>query len=112
MNLSPFSDAPFDDADAFADFQLVHGLAHERIAEVMYENSLFYITYPLMDNPQQDTDWLLNHQSEHESIFSRLNMTGLPDLATVDLSKEDEYFDWQNLHREIHERINKTLGIA
>lgn len=112
MNLSPFSDLPFDDEDAFADFQLAHGLAHDRIAAAMYALSKVYNTYPLMEEPSKDKDWLLTHQSEHESIFTLLGMTGLPDLTTVDLSKQDEFDDWMLLHRQIHERINATLGIT
>ena len=112
MNLSPFSDLPFGDDDAWDDFSLAHSLAHDKIAQVMYSNSNYYETYPLEETPQHDRNWLLNHQSEHQSIFSLLNLTGLPDLSTVDFAKQDEFEDWVFLHSQIHTTINAQLGIV
>lgn len=112
MNLGPWVDTPFDDADAFGDFQLVHGLAHDQFASVMYQQGKVYTTYPLMDAPSENKDWLLTHQQEHESIYAQLGLTGLPDLATVDLRKDDEYETWMQLHTQIHAQINATLGIT
>lgn len=112
MNISPFTDTPFGDEDAFSDFQLVHGLSHDKIAAVMYAQDLTYTTYPLMDSPDYDRDWLLTHQEEHQSIFNRLGLSGLPDLATVDLKKEGEYSDWMFLHQQVHQAINAALGIT
>lgn len=112
MNLSVWTDTPFDDEDAFADFALVHGLAHDKFAEVMYPLGFVYTTYPLYDTPNYDRDWLMTHQQEHESIFAQLGLTGLPDLATVDLKKNDEYDDWMEQHQLIHEQINSFLGIT
>lgn len=112
MNIAPWVDTPFDDADAFGDFQMVHGLAHDDIASVMYQLNNVYTTYPLMDATTENKDWLLTHQQEHASIYALLGLTGLPDLATVDLRKDDEYTDWLNLHNQIHTVINATLGIT
>ena len=112
MNLSPFSDMEFDDERAFEDFQLSHGLAHQKIAQVMFGNSNFYTTYPLFETPGQDRNWLLVHQAEHQSIFNLLGMTGLPDLATVDLKDEDQFDDWMQQHDDVHRRINAALGIV
>lgn len=103
---------PFGDEGAFADFQMVHGLSHDRIAAVMYGNSDFYETYPLYNAPNEDPDWLLVHQQEHESIYRLLDLNGLPDLATVDFQNEDEFSDWLLLHQIVHERINAQLGIV
>lgn len=102
---------PPDDDDAFADFSLIHALSHDRIAKAMYANANYYTTYPLYETPDHDHDWLLNHQAEHQSIFTLLGMTGLPDLATVDLTKPEEREDWLLLHMQIHQRINAALNI-
>lgn len=112
MNISPWTDIPFDDDDAFRDFQLVHGLSHDRIAAVMYGTSKFYQTYPLYDTPREDSGWKLDHQTEHQSIFTLLALTGLPDLATVDFDKQDEFENWMLLHQQVHQRINAALGIV
>lgn len=112
MNISPWSDTPFDDPDAFADFLMVHGLSHDRIAQVMYANSDNYTVYPLYDSPHDNHDWALTHYSEHQSIFELLDLTGLPDLASVNFDDEEEFETWMQLHQQVHERINTELGIV
>ena len=112
MNLSPFQDTPFGDEDAFEAFQLAHGLAHAKIAQTMFNTSKFYNVYPLFDTPDYDRDWKLFHYTEHQSIFNLLDMSDLPDLATVDFNKQDEYEDWMLQHTLVHARINIALGIA
>lgn len=111
MNIAIFTDAPFDDQDAFRDFQLSHGIAHDQIAKTMFAQGLQYGTYPLYETPREDKSWLLDHQTEHESIYYLLGLTGMPDLATVSFDKQDEYEDWMLLHQQVHSLINDTLGI-
>src|ERR1700741_1687447 len=112
MNLSPLSDVPFGDRDAFYDFMLAHGIAHKKIALVMFANDDQYDTYPLFDTPFEDTDWRLTHQSEHQSIYTLLGLQGLPDLARVDFDDQEQYEDWFLQHRLVHEIINAALGIT
>lgn len=111
-SIAPWTDTPFDDVDAFADFALNHGLSHDKIASVMYGNGNTFITYPLYDTTTYEHDWLLDHQAEHESIYAQLGLTGLPDLATVDMKKQDEYQTWLLQHQQVHQLINATLGIT
>lgn len=112
MNLSPWTDIPFKDDDAFLDFQMAHALAHIKIAQVMYGLGSTYSVYPLMETPKSDADWKLNHQSEHESIYFDLGLTGVPDLSTVDFNDEGEFNDWMLLHQQVHQFINSTLNIT
>ena len=112
MNLAPFTATPFDDPSAFQDFTLALGLSHERIAQVMFQNSFFYKTYPLMDWPDATQDTLQNLQQELGSIYSLLNLNGLPDFSSVDLKKEDEFEDFMLQLQQVESRINMTLGIT
>lgn len=112
MNLAPWTDIPWGDEDALLDFYMVHGMTHNNIANVMYAQDLFYVTYPLMDAKRYDKDWLLIHQAEHESIYSQIGLQGMPDLASVDFGKEDEFYDWHLLHKQVHANINAVLGIV
>jgi len=112
MNLSPFQDTEFGDSEAFEAFQLAHGIAHEKIAQVMLNSVLIYNVYPLFDTPDYDRDWKLFHYTEHQSIFNLLHLTNLPDLATVDFNKQDEFEDWMSQHTFVHARINAALGIV
>jgi hypothetical protein len=110
MNLSPFVDTPFDDPDAWDAFELAHGAAHEKVFSVLSSLGKSLNHYPLFDL-QENTDWKLIHQSEHESIFRLLGLTGLPDLTSIDLDKQEEFEDWMAYHAQVHARINAFLGI-
>lgn len=111
MNVAPWTDTPFDDEDAFADFTFVLNLNHRKIAQVMFENLLVYDTYPLADGKLGDKDWLQNLQQELQSIFAKLELTGLPDFSSVDLRKEDEFEDFMLQLEQVESNINHTLGI-
>lgn len=111
MNITPFIDTPFDDDDAWEAFTLSHGMAHEKYYEVMFAAGYQFPHYPVFDL-SENADWKLIHQQEHDGIFRSLGLTGLPDLATVDLSKQDEFEDWLAYHGQVHARINAALGIT
>ena len=111
MNLNPFIDTPFEDPDAWEAFELAHGLAHERIYEAMLQAGKMLEHYPLFDLDRQ-SDWKLIHYSEHQSLYRALNIQGLPDLATVNLDKKDEWEDWMLFHAQVHSVLNVKLGIT
>ena len=111
MNLSPFNDTAFDDDDAWEAFELAHGMAHEKIYDVLTKSGLVFNHYPLFDTARGQKDWMLLHQQEHQSIYTKLQLTGLPDLQTVDLDKQDEFEDWMLSHTRVHAIVNQTAGI-
>lgn len=111
MNLAPFQDIPADDEEAFEDFKFNLQLNHDRIAQKMYAASLFYKTYPLIDGVKSNKDWQQNLQQELGSIFSLLNLTGLPDISGTDLDKEDEFTDFMQQLIFVEARVNVQLGI-
>jgi hypothetical protein len=112
MNLSPFSDLPFCDEESWDDYQLAHGMAHQKIYDVLYSQSKFFLYHPLFDTPLHDRNWLLDHQQEHQSHFLLLGLTGMPDLITVNFENENEFLDWHLLHAQVHTLINSKLGIV
>lgn len=111
-SVSVWQDTPFDDKEAFDDFILVHAIVHDKIAAVMYGQDLQYTTYPLLDTPDYNRDWMLTHQQEHQSIYNLLGLSGLPDFATTDLSEEGPYQDFMLLHTQVHQQIGLALGIT
>lgn len=111
MNLQPYQDTPFDDDDAFMDFQMALQLNHDTIAQRMFANGDFYKTYPLIDEPWNVKDWQLTLQQELNSIYALLEMTGLPDLASADLEREQDFSDFMQLLVNAEARVNAALGI-
>lgn len=112
MNISPFSDIIFGDDEGWEAFELAHGMSHQKIYDVLYSQSKFFLYHPLFDTPLSDHNWLLDHQQEHQSHYVLFGLTGLPDLITVDFSRENEFLDWLLLHAQVHTRINTAAGIT
>lgn len=111
MNLAPFQDIPFDDQEAMDDFRMALQANHDRIAQKMYANSKFYKTYPLIDTVEHSKDWQQNLQQELGSIYTLLNLNGLPDFASTDLSREDDFQDWVQQLIFVETTINANLQI-
>ena len=110
MTLSPFVDTAFDDEDAFDTFALANGMALQKIYDVMVRNGKPFTYYDLMD-AKQDPNWLLLLDQEVRSIYDKLGLTGLPDLASVDLRKQDEFEDFMLTYTQSIQIINANLGI-
>lgn len=111
MNLQPFQDIEYDDNEALDDFKMSLQLNHDKIAQVMFENGNIYKTFPLIDSTQHNKDWQQNLQQELGSIFTLLDLNGLPDLASADLTREDDFSDFMDLLIQTEGTINMTLGI-
>ena len=111
MNIAPFQDMLADDVNAFREFALAHGMAHEQIYNTLLQSGVVIQHNPLFDATQWDTDWLLAHSAEHDVIYSAIGLTGLPDLVTVNLKNQDELETWMILHNQVHANINLILNL-
>jgi hypothetical protein len=112
MNLSPFQDIQYDDTEALDDFKCSLQINHDKIAQIMFKGGLAYKTFPLIDSGEHQKDWQQNLQQELGSIFKLLNLTGLPDLASADLNREDDFSDFMDGLIQVEITVNKTLGIT
>ena len=63
------------------------------------------------ETPQFRTNWLISHEAIHEQLRVLTGVTGV-NLADVDLTKEDEFYDWLDDHRSEHAEIRSALGIS
>lgn len=109
--LSPlFEMRPKSNVD-WESFLLDHNIQHDAIYSALSQQGKFFSKFPIKDAEKGDTDWLNNHQSEHEGIFSALGLTGVSDLSTFDLNNQEQFEIWQQTHNDIHLFINSSLGI-
>ena len=111
MNLGPFQSIEFEDNDGFDDFKMNLQLNHTRIAQVMFAQGLVYQTYPLIDSVEHNKDWQQNVQKELGSIYALLDLSGLPDLAGSDLSKEEDWDTFFQVLVQVELNINFVLDI-
>lgn len=111
MNLAPWQDIPFGDPEAMEDFRLSLQLNHNKIAQKMFAANLLYKTYPLIDADEHNKDWQQNLQQELGSVYTLLNLTGLPDISGTDLTKENDFQTFMQLLVFAEGRVNAVLGI-
>jgi len=109
-SILPYIDTPFDDEEAFESFALANGVAMQRIYDVMTSQDKLFTYYPLMD-ANDDSNWLLLVDQTMRSIYNTLGLTDLPDLASVDLRKQDEFEDFMLNYAQAVQVVNTTLGI-
>ena len=64
------------------------------------------------DNSQSyATNWLTTHETVHEILRYYTGVAGI-NLADVNLSKEDEFYEWIDAHRNEHVALRKAFGIT
>ena len=117
MNIEVIGLVPYGDSDSLTTFLGEHTIAHNGIDEAMIDLlGIDPINVPLETNIEQflggrNTDWLLTHYQVHTNISAILGLTGLPDLADVDLKDEQQFYDWMDAHNAEHQKINLILGL-
>jgi hypothetical protein len=132
MNLDLVSNLPFNDARALSDFMLVHRLVHLETANALSQQfkvpaSTVGIEAQAAEdawirlmadkkapkNPTALRTWLDLHQQIHLATYELLggDQSSSPDLSQVDFSNESEFYDWLQVHQEVHDYEQSTLGI-
>lgn len=111
MNVAVMQDIEFGDDAAFDDFKNVLQMNHVSIARKMFAADLFYKTYPLIDSVKHSKDWQQNLQQELGSIYTLLNLTGLPDFSGADLNQEGDFQDFMQSLVAVEVKVNAVLGI-
>lgn len=111
MNIAPFSSMLPDDSREFEAFSLAHAMAHESIYDTMLTLGFVIRHYPFFDIEKYNRDWLLDHQSEHDALYTALGLVGMPDLASSDLKDDDQLKTWMELHEQVHQNLNLVLSL-
>lgn len=105
----------FKDDEGFGIWRLEHANEHTKFVQVGMTAS------PVRLIPDYDLsswsdasfavrNWLTTHENVHELLRGWTGVSGI-NLADVDLSKEDEFYDWLDAHAAEHTQIRQVLGI-
>ena len=112
MNDLLFTDVEFDSLEAWENFQLIHGMSHQKVYDTLLAQNKIPLFFPLFDFPRLDNEqYLLDHWEVHKSNATFLNILSVPDLSSYDLSRRGDYEDFLNLHAQVHRIENKVLGL-
>jgi hypothetical protein len=63
------------------------------------------------DDPAAVASWLNAHEQIHVALRAVSNITGI-DLSAVDLTDEDEFFEWMDDHRTEHALFRGFFSIT
>ena len=115
MNALLLADAPFDSDESWGAFQLQHGISHQTVYEYILRSDALGNTptyFPLFDFPRDgNQEYLLDHNQAHLSNARLLNLPGIPDLSTYDLTDEGQFRDFMILHAQVHANEDRAIGL-
>lgn len=114
MNIDDLASVEYLDDEGFNRFSFENAQEHMLFRDVLARDASIVIpAYPLYDPDPTDIDnWLLNHYQEHLAIADALNLDISVNLLDTDWRKEEDFYDWLNLHYLMHSQIIKTLGLT
>ena len=114
MNIDDLAAVEYEDIEGFNRFSFENYQEHLLFRDVLERDTGIVIpAYPIADADPKDIDtWLLDHYQEHSAIAAVLNLDISVNLLDTDWRKEEDFYDWLNLHYLMHEQIIKTLGLT
>ena len=112
MNNDALSMVKFGDVDSLQAFFFENGVQHRLFADQYATTNVVYARFPIQDANVNDLeDWLLAHQSEHQSLSSLLNLSNPINLLDTNWNDESSFYDWISTHLFLHEQIQLGLGL-
>ena len=113
MNMGVIGDIAFGDEDAMKVFIGEHAICHSNVnTHIAIKYGPAPVLYPLDVAEEIDADWLLMHYRTHQYLATRLSLSGLTDLASIDLKDEGQFYTWTSAHNLEHSKINFALGLT
>jgi hypothetical protein len=112
MNMDALSMVKHGDVDSLKSFFFENGTQHKTFAETLMDQNVVIARFPIMDaNPNDLEDWLLAHQSEHQSMSAALNLSNPINLLDTNWNDEASFYDWLSTHLFLHQQIQLALGL-
>jgi hypothetical protein len=111
MDMSIYTDMPFDDKEAKKSFLLDNSLSHALIGKTLEQLGKSINAYPL-NEMGNEKDWLNNHNDLHHQELILVGINQDIDLADVDMKDKQQWYDWMQQHALIHNYVNSALGIV
>lgn len=112
MNMEVLSYVKFGDKDSLGEFLFENGLQHQLFYNILGDNGIGIIKYPITDADLNNLDdWLFVHNQEHQALASTLGLDNPFQLLDADWNVENDFYDWIAVHQTIHEQIAAALGV-
>jgi glycogen debranching enzyme len=104
------------DATGFSIWLQEHYLEHAQFVQIFQAKTptpIFIPDYNFAlwgDDKKVMSAWLESHQATHQSLRDFTGVSGI-DLSDVDLTQDDQFFDWMDSHAAEHADIRAVLRI-
>lgn len=113
MNASLLIDVPFNEPEAWAAFDMLHGQIHQTAYLALLRLGKAPTFFPIFGFPRLDNqEYLFEHWLVHQSQARLLGITGIPDLSVSDLGDREQFDNWLQMHAAVHVAENKALSIS
>jgi hypothetical protein len=113
MFITPFGEVKWKDADGMWQFLCAHDLKHQALAQVMVNAGIQPPAFLLSETV--DDNWVQTHWQQHVLLSQILYASvdsNTYDLETNPMSDEETFYDWHDIHDQIHQQLDVTLGIS
>lgn len=114
MIITIFGDVQWNDPKGLWEFLLAHDLKHQALARVVETQSGVTLPAFLLADGIDD-NWVLIHYHQHIALAQQIVQSvdsSIYDLLYNPMSDEDSFYDWHDIHDQIHQQIDQTLGIS
>lgn len=112
MNFDALSIVKFGDRDSLGEFLWENGLEHRLFQQTFMDQGISVPIFPIIDADIDNLDdWLLVHNVEHQAFATLLGLENPFNMLDADWNVESDFYDWLNLHYNIHLQIAKSLGL-
>jgi len=112
MNFEALNAVKFGDRDSLGEFLFENGLEHRLFQQTFMDAGISVPIFPIMDADVDNLDdWLLAHQVEHQAFADLLGLDNPFNMLDTDWNVENDFYEWLNLHYNIHVSIANTLGL-
>jgi hypothetical protein len=107
----------FGDEAGFAVYRQEHAYEHVQFVQIGQKSGpppKLIADYDLSswDNTKEFArNWLTTHENVHDTLRQITGVSGI-NLADVDLSKPDEWYEWLDAHRSEHAALRQAFGIT
>jgi hypothetical protein len=102
--------ANFDDSQSLSSLFDTNDIQHMRVQQALAQKGVVS-GYPMATVPLPDENWMRHHSDEHNFWLSALNLASPGELSSFDLQKQDQFYQWCDIHAQHHDLINAALGL-
>ena len=113
MFVTQFGEVEWNEPQSMWAFLCAHDVKHQALSQNLANRGIKTPAFLL--SAQIDEAWVQTHVQQHVLLSQVLIQSidsSIYDLLTNPMSDEDTFYDWHDIHNQIHQQIDQGLGIG